>query len=136
DRERHQYNNAEEKQHADRGAAADPPAETNVAPNQGCERTHADAPSRSSRAVIPSGWWVAATISPPSRKWSVIRAAMVVGPAASSAVVGSSSSHSGRFSATSRAIASRRRWPADRKAEGKWPRWLKPTASSALAGLD
>ena len=65
DRERHQHHHGEKEQHADQRAAADPQRDPDVPANQGGERGHDAPPIRNSRAAIPSGAWVAATIRPP-----------------------------------------------------------------------
>ena len=79
------------------------------------QRNHPPPPSRSSFAPSrPIGPWVAARIMPPPARWSRISSASIACAAASSAEVGSSSSQSGRSTAISRAIESRRRWPAER----------------------
>ena len=88
---------------------------------------HAAPPIRNSRASMPSGPWVAAMIRPPRARWSRIRPANRSWPAVSSAEVGSSSSQTGRRTASSRASDSRRRWPADRKAAGRCAAWSSPT---------
>src|SRR5258708_30253963 len=87
DRERHQNDHGEKKQHADQRAAADAERDPDVAFDQRGEGGHAAPPIRNSSASIPSGPWVAATISPPLARWSVIRPANMLWPAASSAAV-------------------------------------------------
>ena len=129
DRERHQHHDGEEEQHADQRAAADAQRDPDVASNQRGEGGHVAPPIRSSRASIPSGAWVAAMIMPPRARCSRIRPANRSCPAASSAEVGSSSSQTGRRTASSRAIESRRRWPADRYAAGRCAAWSSPTAA-------
>ncbi|MGY3078278.1 hypothetical protein ACVWZZ_004686 [Bradyrhizobium sp. LM6.10] len=64
---------------------------------------------------MPSGACVAAMIRPPQLRCSRINPENMSWPATSSAVVGSSSSQTGRRTVSRRASESRRRWPADRK---------------------
>ena len=54
---------------------ANPDGDAEVPANQCGQGGHAVPPTRSSRAKIPSGAWVAATIRPPLRRWLVIRPA-------------------------------------------------------------
>src|SRR3979490_594558 len=130
--ERHQHYHGEKEQHADQRPAADPQRDLDVSCDQRSEGSH-DAPSiRNSLASSPSGVWVAATISPPRARWSRINLANILCPAASSALVGSSSSQIGRRTVSSRAIESRRRCPADRNAAGYSPAWSSPTAARLI----
>src|SRR5713226_7643153 len=82
-------------------------------------RSHDVPPSRNSFACTPSGAWVAAMIRPPRARCSCIKPATRLCPAASSALVGSSSSQTGRRTVSSRATESRRRCPADKYAAGR-----------------
>src|SRR4029079_16028022 len=75
---------------------------------------HFAPPIRNSVASMPSGAWLAAMMMPPPARWSRMTPANSSCPAASSAEVGSSSSQTGRRTASSRPIESLRRWPADR----------------------
>ena len=65
DRERHQHHDGQEEQDTDQRPAADPQRDSDVPANQGGKRAHDTPPIRNSRAAIPRGAWVAATIRPP-----------------------------------------------------------------------
>src|SRR5580704_16658527 len=127
DRESAQGDEDKKKYHAEAGAAADPPTGPHFA-NEECIKTrsqrgafrrvlnifHANAPSRSSWPGRPSLAWVAATIMPPCAICAAMISAMSAWEAASRAVVGSSRSHTGRFTTRSLASAARRFCPAER----------------------
>src|SRR5579862_9151582 len=113
DRKRHQHHDCEKEKHANQGAATDAKRNPDIASDQGGKRAHKPSPTRRVRAVTPSGVWVAAMISPPRERCSDITPANSFCPSVSSALVGSSSSQTGRCTVSKRAIDSRRRWPAD-----------------------
>ena len=91
DRESAQGNEDKKKNHAEAGAAADPPSGPHIA-NEKCVKTrsqrgvcprvlpvfHAVAPSRSSWPGRPSLAWAAATIMPPCAKWAAMICAISV----------------------------------------------------------
>ena len=108
-------------------------------------RRHTSRRSRAIRAVKPltsrrskvrapeifSGAWVAAIARPPSPRWLSRITRRASCESASSAFRGSSSSQSGAADATTRASATRRRWPADRVRTARAASGVSPNAARA-----
>ena len=78
-----------------------------------------------------TSWWVVITARPPRCRCPEMMPASQSTAATSSATKGSSSIHSGRFSLTRRASATRRFWPCDRYLQARSSRPARPTCSSA-----
>src|SRR5690606_40797059 len=118
DAKRHDGNHDKKEEGGHAAPAAHTGSEADIAQKQGEEgAAHAEtpAPSRNSCARSrPRPRCVAATMIPPPRKCVYIKLCSRSTLALSSATLGSSSSQSGRGTATSRARASRRFCPAER----------------------
>ena len=135
DRERDDGDDGEEEHQPDqRAAAAAESKPRSLARDRGKGGDHGVVPSVSvAEGATGSGRWVAAMTMPPPARCAAISPPSIASAAASSAVAGSSRSQTGRAETSSRASATRRFCPAERRPAGRSIRWARPTWSSAVS---
>src|SRR5690606_10937849 len=106
DREGHDGHDADEEDEREAEAAAGAHGNAQIAAHQSKQSAHhGDSPPRWSVSASgqPRFWWVAATTMPPAWRWRATRAPRSSRAPASSALVGSSSSQTGRGATRRRA---------------------------------
>src|SRR5271166_782209 len=135
-REGHDGDQDQKERGADRSAAPDAPGDAPFTDEEGGGGGHGVVASLSSFAFrSPSEACVAATRRPPASRCACMTVAKADCELASSAVVGSSRSQSGRLATRRRASAARRFWPAESARAGKSTTCARPTRASAASAV-